>query len=157
MRLRILLLAALLCAPSQAERLKSGTWLFGFGMGMISAPGLFMASPHLERTLGDGWMLGMLAQAGFSANNSLFTVSATGRFMVGEHPRLRPTLEAGLGFATGSAGYAANLGFHIHGGLGIEYLWDADTAIGSIVRTNFAPPLQDFFVSWSILHIRFLF
>jgi len=156
MRLRLLILSALLCAPLQAERLKAGTWMFGFGVGYLSAPGLFLAAPHLERTL-NGWILGMLAQAGFGSNNALFAISATARVQVGEHPRLRPTLEAGIGFATASRGYNAQMGFELHAGMGVEYLWDSGTAFGTMVRANFAPPLHDFFLSWSILNVRFLF
>ncbi|MBY0370917.1 hypothetical protein K2X33_09540 [bacterium] len=156
-RLRLLCLVALLATPAHADRLKAGDWLFGFGLGYASAPGLFLASPHLERVIQGSWMLGMLAQAGFGANDALFAISATGRFQIGDHPRLRPTLEAGLGFATASRTYNATLGFEIHGGMGIEYLWDSGLAIGTMVRANFAPPLHDFFLTWAIANARFLF
>ncbi len=143
----------LVCFPAHADRLRPGDWIGSVGMGFASPPGLFLVSPHLEKVYRKNLFLGALVQAGFGASGALFTVSGTARLQLGIHPRLRPTVEAGLGMSSATQG----IGFLFHVGMGVDYLLEEDVAISSVVRACFAPPVQAFFLAWPILQVRYLF
>ncbi len=157
MKLRHWILVGLLFSlPARADRLNPGDWIGSAGIGFMSSPALFLLSPHLERVYRRNLYLGGLIQAGLGTA-SLFTATFTARFQVGNHPRLRPTLEGGIGLAAGSAAFASAVGVAIHVGMGVDYLLEPDLAISTIIRANFAPPVQTFFLSWSIFQVRYLF
>jgi hypothetical protein len=157
MRLRHLALLLLLCVPARAERLRLGDWVGSAGMGFMSSPALFLISPHIERLYRPNMFLGVLMQAGFGGPEALFTISFTGRYQLGEHPRLRPVVEGGAGFVAASKGFGSSFGVLIHMGMGVDYLVTPDVAISSVVRANFAPPVQGFFLSWPFIQVRYLF
>lgn len=157
MKQRLWILFGLLFSlPVHADRLKPGDWIGSAGIGFMSSPALFLISPHLERVYRRNVYLGALIQAGLG-NSSLFTATFTARMQVGNHPRLRPTLEGGVGITAGSSSFASSVGLAIHVGMGVDYLLEPDLAISTLVRANFAPPVQTFFLSWPILQVRYLF
>lgn len=157
MRFKLPLLFTLFLAlPARADRLKVGDWIGTGGMGFMSSPALFLISPHLEKVHRRNLFVGALVQAGFGSTG-LFTVTATARMHIGNHPRLRPTLEGGLGISAGTAGFSSNIGVALHIGMGVDWLLDPDIAIGTIVRACFGPPVQTFFLSWPILQVRYFF
>lgn len=153
---RGILLALLFCLPAQADRLKPGDWIGSAGIGFMSSPALFLLSPHLERVYRRNLYLGGLIQAGLG-NASLFTATFTARMQVGNHPRLRPTLEGGIGITAGSSAFSSAVGVAIHVGMGVDYLLEPDLALSTIVRACFAPPVQTFFLSWPVFQVRYLF
>jgi hypothetical protein len=153
MRNRLVLCFLILSSVAKADRLNPGDWIGSAGIGFLSPPGMFLISPHLEKVYKKNIFLGALVQAGFGGSGALFTISATGRLQMGIHPRLRPTMEAGLGMSSATNG----IGFLFHLGMGVDYLLEADLAISTVVRACFAPPIQSFFLSWPIVQLRYLF
>ncbi len=145
------------CTPSSAERLKEGDWIGSAGIGFMSSPALFLVSPHLERVHSPGLFLGVLMQAGMGGTNALFTLSFTARYQIGNDPRLRPTIEAGAGITSATAAFSSSFGLALHVGMGAEYLLSNNLALSSVVRANFAPPVQGFFLSWPVIQGRYLF
>lgn len=158
MRVRHLVLAVfLVCLPARAERLKQGDWIGSAGVGFISSPALFLLTPHLERVFRPNVFLGALMQAGFGGPNAIVTLSATVRYQFGIHPRLRPTVEGGIGFTAATASFSSMFGVALHLGMGVEYLLNHDLALSTVVRANFSPPVTGMFLSWPFLQIRYLF
>ncbi|MBM4317612.1 MAG: hypothetical protein FJ116_09045 [Deltaproteobacteria bacterium] len=133
-----------------------GQWLGGGGVGLILGPTLVMLSPQLEYVYKTDVTFGSLAQMGFLGDGVLFTVSGTYRRVLGEErAKIRPTFEGGLGLALASSLYASSVGVHIMAGGGIEYVYDKNLTLGSMLRLNFAPPLKSMFVSWPMVIARF--
>jgi len=133
-----------------------GQWLGGGGVGLILGPTLVMLSPQLEYVYKTDVTFGSLAQMGFLGDGVLFTVSGTYRRVFGEErAKIRPTFEGGLGLALASSLYASSVGVHIMAGGGIEYVYDKNLTLGSMLRLNFAPPLKSMFVSWPMVIARF--
>ncbi len=156
-RLRILALFGFFALPAQADRLQEGDWIASGGMGFISAPGLFLISPHLEKVHRRNFFVGALIQAGMGGSGALFTLTGTARLQVGNHPRLRPTIEGGLGVAASTVAAASKFGIALHVGMGVDWLFEPNIAFSTIVRACFAPPAQTFFLSWPIFQVRYLF
>lgn len=127
----------------------------GFGL-TVGAPGgtQLLVSPQLEYASTPRVFMGPLIQAGIS-ENSIFGVSGTVRYLAGDHAKVRPCFEAGIGFAVATGATAASpLGLLLHAGMGVDYLVGPNFAIGTVFRLNFAPPIADFFVSWPLIVIR---
>ena len=134
----------------------TGDWLGGGGFGLTLGPTLVMLSPQLEYVYKPDVTFGSLVQMGFAGDGVLFTVSGTYRRVLGdEKAKVRPTFEGGLGLALASNLYASSVGVHILAGGGIEYVYDKNLTLGSMLRLNFAPPLKSLFVSWPMIIARF--
>jgi hypothetical protein len=133
-----------------------GDWLGGGGFGLTLGPTLVMLSPQLEYVYKTDVTFGSLAQMGFLGDGVLFTVSGTYRRVLGdEQAKFRPTFEGGLGLALASSLYASSVGVHIMAGGGVEYVYDKNLTLGSMLRLNFGPPLKSMFVSWPMIIARF--
>jgi hypothetical protein len=57
--------------------------------------------------------------------------------------------------ATGA--FSSAFGINLHMGMGLDYLLEQDIALSTVIRANFAPPVQSFFLSWPIFQVRYLF
>lgn len=133
-----------------------GDWLGGGGFGLTLGPTLLMLSPQLEYVYKPDVTFGSLVQMGFAGDGVLFTVSGTYRRVLGdESAQIRPTFEGGLGLALASSLYSSSVGVHILAGGGVEYVYDKNLTLGSMLRLNFAPPLKSMFVSWPMVIARF--
>jgi len=132
-----------------------GQWIASGGLGITISPSTFLITPQLEYVQKQNLFIGPMVQMGLANGGVLFTASATARFLIGTHPKVKPAVEGGLGLAMASGLGGSAVGVHILGGLGVDYLVDRNIAIGTMVRMNFAPPLQTFFASWPIIVGRF--
>ncbi len=155
--LKLVFLALFVLAPAHADRLKPGDWIGSAGIGFVAPPGMFLLSPHLEKVYRKNLFFGALIQAGFGGAGAIFSVTGTARLQVGHHPRLRPVLEGGFGMSSATAGFNSTFGINLHMGMGVDYLLESDLALSTIIRANFAPPVQTFFLSWPVLQVRYLF
>lgn len=133
-----------------------GDWLGGGGFGLTLGPTLLMLSPELEYVYKPDVTFGGLVQMGFAGDGVLFTVSGTYRKVLGdERSQLRPTFEGGLGLAMASGVSTSSVGIHILAGGGVEYVFDKNLTLGSMLRLNFAPPLKSMFLSWPMIIARY--
>ncbi|NBX76666.1 MAG: hypothetical protein EBQ92_08935 [Proteobacteria bacterium] len=144
-----------LCSQAQAMGTK-GDFIGSAGMGIMTSPTLFLISPELEYVHSDELTLGGLAQMGLGGGGVLFTASGKVRHFFGGNPRVKPCIEGGLGLSLASSLFSSAVGVHIIAGMGFDYILDKRTSIGTMVRLNFSPPLQSFFLSWPIVTMRFL-
>jgi hypothetical protein len=129
--------------------------LAGGGIGLTVSPTLFLLSPQLEYIARPNITVGPLVQLGISDPVVLFAPSLTGRIIIGNNPRVKPSLEGGIGIAVGSAVGTSSIGVNIHFGIGFDYQIEPGIAIGTMIRANFAPPLKTFYLSWPIILGRF--
>lgn len=133
-----------------------GDWLGGGGFGLMLGPGLVMLSPQLEYVYKPNLTFGSLVQMGFAGEGVLVTVSGTCRAIYGdETSKLRPTFEGGLGLAMASSLYSSNVGVHILAAGGVDYVYDKNLTLGSMIRLNFAPPLKSMFLTWPMIIARY--
>jgi len=133
-----------------------GDWLAGGGFGLTLGPTLVMLSPQLEYVYKPDLTFGSLVQMGLAGDGVLFTVSGTCRAVFGDSAaKVRPTFEGGLGLAMASNLYASSVGVHILAAGGVDYIYDKDLTLGTMLRLNFAPPLKSMFLSWPMILARF--
>lgn len=135
---------------------QKGDFVGSAGMGIMTSPTLFLISPQLEYVHRSDLNLGGLAQMGLGGGGVLFTASGTVRHFFGGNPRVRPCVEGALGLSLASSLFSSSVGVHIGAGMGFDYIIDKRTAIGTMIRLNFSPPLKSFFLSWPIVTLRFL-
>lgn len=134
----------------------TGDWLAGGGFGLTLGPTLLMLSPQLEYVNKPDLTFGSLVQMGLAGDGVLFTVSGTCRAVFGDpSAKVRPTFEGGLGLAMASNLYASSVGVHILAGGGVDYIYDKNLTLGTMLRLNFAPPLKSMFLSWPMILARF--
>lgn len=155
---RYVVVSSLIFLPlslSKATTLEHGNWIGGFGLGFTADPSMFLVSPQMEYVLSPNFAVGPLVQVGFS-NGTLFTGTFAMRYIIGAHPRVKPSIEAGLGLAGSEDVFlTGNYGFAAHFGMGFDYaLPDSDITLGTMIRINFAPPLEAFFLSWPLIVAR---
>lgn len=131
---------------------QSGEWVVSGGFGLTFNPTLVLISPQLEYVHNSNLTFGPMIQAGLG-DATVVTFSGTVRYSIGEHPKLRPNVEGGLGMAVGS-GYRNNVGVHIMFGMGADYMIDNALSVGTSFRVNLAPPLDTFFLSWPLAVVR---
>lgn len=123
------------------------------GMGITVDPTLFMLSPWLEYLHSPNFSYGGLVQLGISSG-VLMTGSGTVRWRFPiRYENVWPVAEGGFGMAFASGG-GTSVGVHILAGGGVDYRISNDVTLGTDLRLNFAPPLDTFFLSWSILQAR---
>ncbi len=133
-----------------------GDWLGGGGFGLTLGPTLVMLSPQLEYVYKPDLTFSSLVQMGFAGEGVLFTVTGTCRTVLGdEKAKIRPTFEGGLGLAMASSLYASSVGVHILLGGGVDYVYDKNLTLGTMLRLNFAPPLKSMFLTWPMILARF--
>ncbi len=144
----VLGLLALVSAPSFANR-----WIASGGLGLTVNPTLVMLNPQLAYTYRPNLYFGPMIQAGLGTP-TIFTFSGTVRYIIGNDPKLKPNIEGGLGLAVGSS-TASSVGIHIMFGMGVDYVIDSRLRLGTVVRANLAPPMDDFFLSWPIIIARY--
>jgi hypothetical protein len=135
---------------------KQGDWIGSGGIGLTISPNLFLLSPQLEYVYVRNVYLGSVIQLAPGDGGVLVSASATIRTLLGKHPYVKPTVEAGLGFAVASSAFSSAAGVNIHFGMGVDYLLNTKIAVGTMIRANFAPPMQTFYVSWPMFMGRFL-
>jgi hypothetical protein len=152
---KILFLLVLLTQASFGA-LGRGDWLGGGGFGLTLSPTLLMLSPQLEYVYKPDVTFGSLVQMGFAGEGVLFTVSGTYREVLGDpREKFRPTFEGGLGLAMASSLSTSSVGVHLMFGGGVEYVYDKNLTLGSMLRINFAPPVESMFISWPMIIARF--
>lgn len=153
----ILLLGSLFLFSGQSFGLGTkGEFIGSAGAGIMTSPTLFLISPELEYIHSEDLTLGGLAQMGLGGGGVLFTASGKVRHFFGGSPRVKPCVEGGLGLSLASSLFSSAVGVHIEAGMGFDYILDKRTAIGTMIRLNFSPPLKSFFISWPIVTMRFL-
>lgn len=135
---------------------RTGQWIAGGGLGLTISPTALLLTPQLEYKHNEHLYYGPSIQMGLSDGWSLFTFSGTIRYVLKSQSKLRPCLEGGLGMAVGD-GFTHSIGVHISLGMGFDYMVDPGLTLGTIVRANFAPPMDNFFMTWPILMARFAF
>lgn len=135
---------------------QKGDFIGSAGMGILTSPTLFLISPELAYVHSSDLTLGGLAQMGLGGGGVLFTASGAVRHFFGGSPRVRPCIEGALGLSLASSLFSSSVGVHIGAGMGFDYILDKRTAIGTMIRLNFSPPLKSFFLSWPIVTLRFL-
>lgn len=150
---RLGLLLAVAASMASVPSFAKGGWIFGGGLGLTISPETFLITPQLEYRHDERLTYGPLVQAGIANGGSLFTLSGSLRYVLGNHPRFKPNVEGGLGIAFGS-GFANSVGVHIMAGMGFDYKIDNAMSIGTIIRLNLAPPLKTVFMSWPIFMFR---
>lgn len=152
-----LAMTVLVCSPTQAEdfsEMKRGQLIFSGGVGFTVAPSYVFVSPQLEYSLRRHILIGPLVQAAIGDGEAIWGLSLSGRLLVGQHPRLRPSLEAGVGVSAFTSTGTSRLGPLLHFGMGFEYILAPNITIGSLIRANLAPPVQTVFLSWPLLVVR---
>jgi hypothetical protein len=134
-----------------------GNLIASGGFGLTINPTYVLISPQLEYVSRPHFFFGPLAQLALGDGGVLLTTTATARVILGTHPHLKPSFEGGIGLAFASGSFSGNnVGVAIHGGMGFDYQIDASTAVGTMLRVNFAPPIKSFFISWPLIIGRFL-
>ena len=135
---------------------KVGDWIGAGGLGLTISPTLFLINPQLEYVWKPNVYVGPMIQLAPGDVGVLVSVSGTIRTLLGHHPRVKPSVEGGLGFAIASAGYASSVGVNIHFGMGFDYMVQPNFTLGTMIRANFAPPMKTFYLSWPLLMARFV-
>lgn len=133
-----------------------GDFVGSAGLGILTSPTLLLISPQLEYVHNRDLLLGGLAQMGLGKGGVLFTASGTVRHFFGGSPRVRPCVEGALGLSLASSLFSSSVGVHIGAGMGFDYVLDKRSVIGTMIRLNFSPPLNSFFLTWPIVTLRFL-
>jgi hypothetical protein len=146
-------------AHTNAER--SEEWVFSGGMGLTFSPSLFLLSPQIEYQLHPRTLVGALIQAGVG-DSTLVTVGGSLRYLIGNDPKFRPSIEGDLGITSASVGYAARsgntntFGIHLGAAIGFDYFIQHTVSLGTMFRVNFSPPIKTVFLSWPVLTARFI-
>ncbi len=140
----------LAASPSFA---RTGGWIFSGGLGLTISPETFLITPQLEYQHNERLTYGPLVQAGIASGGSLFTLSGSIRYILGNHPKFKPSVEGGLGIAFGS-GFPDSVGVHILMGMGFDYRLTNEMSLGTMIRLNLAPPLKTVFMSWPLIMFR---
>jgi hypothetical protein len=161
-RTLLLLLALAFAVPSfgahrrdiDSASLPHSGWIASGGFGLTVSPTTVLINPQLEYMIHHNLFVGVMMQAGLG-DVTLFTTSGTVRYLFDTNSILKPTLETGFGFAVGSSSFASSAGIEFHFGMGVDFAIDRSMSIGTMIRANFAPPLQTFFLSWPIIMARF--
>ena len=136
---------------------KEGDWIGGLGMGLTLNPTSFLFTPQLEYVYRPNIYLGPMIQLAPEEDGVLISFSCTVRTWLGKHPHVKPTVEGGLGFAVASsAGGSSSFGVNLSFGMGVDYLVQNNLTIGTMVRSNFAPPVKTFYLSWPLLAVRYI-
>lgn len=146
-------LAAVLAALSSVPSFAKG-WIFSGGLGLTVSPELFMINPQLEYIHDARLTYGPMVQVGVGSGVSLFTVTGTVRYLLGNHPKFKPAVEGGMGMAIASGVGTSSAGVHIMAGMGFDYRLDNTMSLGTMIRMNLAPPLKTFFLSWPLILFR---
>ncbi len=133
-----------------------GDYIFSGGFGLTVSPTFLLINPQLEYAHQHDIFFGPMVQLGVGDPGSLFAVSGTIRTILGDHARVKPSLEAGLGMAFASSFTTNNVGVLFHFGMGFDYIVDRRFMLGTMIRGNLAPPLKTFFISWPIILARML-
>ena len=129
-------------------------WIGSPGIGLFIDPTLFLIDAELEYVIKPHFYLGPIVQLGVGSG-TLFTVSGAGRLIFGNHPKIKPSAQFGLGLAAQSPGGG---GLHIMFGVGVDYKIDSGIYLGTMVRGNImigGATLKSFAVSWPLLLVRF--
>lgn len=134
---------------------KVGDYIGTGGIGFTASPSTFLLAPQLEYVYREDLTISGAAQIGLS-DGVLFTGGGVARWTIGSHAYIKPSFEAGIGIALASAILSKSFGVHILTGIGVDYVLSKDMTVGTMLRLNFAPPLQGFFISWPLLTARFL-
>lgn len=132
----------------------SAPWIVSGGFGLTFSPTLVLINPQLEYVHDSRLSYGPMIQLGLG-DATLVTFTGTVRYQIGNHPKLRPNVEGGLGLAVGSSFYGSSVGVHILLGMGADYHIDNSLSVGTTFRVNLAPPLDTFFVSWPLAIVRY--
>lgn len=154
---RLMTIVSLVYA-GQAQSSRQESWVASGGFGLsIGALGQtqVLITPQLEQIRTPRLFIGPLIQAAI-ASSTIFAVSGSIRYAVGNHARIRPSFEAGLGMAFATEVLlGSSVGVLIHMGMGVDYHVDSDLSLGTIFRANIAPPLDSFFLTWPLIVARF--
>ncbi len=134
---------------------KVGDYIGTGGIGFTASPSTFLLAPQLEYVYREDLTIAGAAQIGLS-EGVLFTGGGIARWSLGSHAYIKPSFEAGIGIALASGILSKSFGVHILTGIGVDYVLSKDMTIGTMLRLNFAPPLQGFFISWPLITARFL-
>lgn len=148
----------MLIASGRSPAAATDHWIAsgGFGLAIGSFGGtLVLLTPRLEYVRSPRLFLGPLVQVGIGSD-SVFAASGSIRYLVGNHAKVRPCFEGGIGmaFAT-NAIQNQSVGILIHMGMGVDYQVDPNFSVGTIFRANIAPPLDNFFLTWPLVIARF--
>lgn len=147
----------LACAASFSAPQSRGQWAASMGMGLTFSPEMFVLTPQVEYIHSRNVSYGGLIQLGLRGGATLFTASASIKYAFDvSHRSLNPFVEGGAGIAA-SSGFVDNFGVHLHIAGGLDYHISHSFSVGSLIRMNFAPPVDNFFLTWPIVigRIRF--
>ncbi len=128
-------------------------WLATGGIGLTVSPTLLLINGQLEYRHNSQLYYGPLVQMGLGDIFPLFSISGSIRYVIKTEQKIKPSLEGGIGIAIAD-GLKTNVGAHIMMGMGFDYIIDKHFSLGTMVRANFAPPMDTFFLSWPIMLAR---
>ena len=126
-------------------------WLASGGFGLTFDPSRVLLSPQMEYPYQPNIWIGPLVQLAPGAVSTLFSVSANARVVLGDHPSVKPTFEAGVGIAS----IGSSLGAAINMGMGFDFRLERNIELGTMIRLNLVPSVATFF-SWPLIIGRFL-
>lgn len=129
-----------------------GDWLLSGGFGLTFSPTAVLLMPQMEYVYQNNVYLGPLFQVAPGDANTIFMMSASARVVLGNHPRIKPNVDGGLGLAV----IGNQPGILIHVGMGVDYLIDRGISVGTVITANFAPPADPFILSWPLVVGRFV-
>jgi hypothetical protein len=153
-------------APYQRPRL--GAFSAHGGVGFTASPETFLFAMGADYFITSELSIGPLLQFGFEDDWSIFAPSLNVRWtfdldLADPWNRLKPFAEGGIGgcyMHHKRTGDDEEWGFLINFGGGLEYYVTDTLALGTEMLFNFLPGEvqgQDFFFSWQVLTVRFLF
>ncbi len=148
---------------------ESGRWSFRTSIGFTASPGGFLMTAAFPYAATRHISIVPLLQ--LSVADDLVILAPTANFQYAfdiptsnEHLRkLRPFLQAGLGFAFIHKNRRRNddeVGFLMNPGFGVEYAVSENVAVGSNMLFNILPVStsgENFFFSCQVASVRFLF
>ncbi len=174
------ILSALVLAAPAAQAQSGAAWDdanddtgFGarLGLGFTADPGTFLIDLAAPYSVGSGASIGPRIQIGLADNSRFIGTTIDlgyshdlGNLLDGALRKLRPSLHAGIGFASlykaGRPGKDSGTGFLVDVGLGFEYPLAQKFTLGSQITVNIMPGDvvgETIVFSWQLLQMRLAF
>jgi len=149
-----------------AGRMRAGTWSARSGIGFTGDPTTFLLALGADYFVTEDVSVGPLLQFGIDDDPFIFapTLNVQWTLDLADIDNLKPYLQGGLGiayFQDGDRnGDEDETGFLFNTGAGLDWYFDDRMAVGTSLLFNVLPDEvldEEFFFSWQVLTLRFLF